>query len=76
MRWIFPCLCLAGCTSYGYGASQTSMVARASNSTDTADLTVEQRSVEVTMFATLGRVLVFGSFHAAAQAMQWLNEGG
>ena len=60
MRWLYPCLCLAGCTSYGYGASQTSMVGRASNSTDTADLTVEQRSVEVTMFATLGRVLLFG----------------
>lgn len=60
MRWLYPCLCLAGCTSYGYGASQTSMVGRASNSTATADLTVEQRSVEVTMFATLGRVLLFG----------------
>lgn len=48
-----------GCAHYGVGMSQTSMVGRADNEAGDADLSVEQRSVEVMMFTRVGRLLGF-----------------
>lgn len=50
---------VAGCSHYGVGMSQTSMVGRADNEAGDADLSVEQRSVEVMMFTRVGRLLGF-----------------
>ena len=52
-----------GCT---FGLSQTSMVGRVGNADDTADLTIEQRSVEVTMVATWRRL--FGYYEGGLSA--------
>lgn len=59
MRAVVLLVILAGCARYGMGVSQTSLVGRAENDAGDADLSVEQRSVEVTMFTRLGRVLAF-----------------
>lgn len=59
MRVLAVLVFATGCSHYGLGMSQTSMVGRADNQAGDADLSVEQRSVEVTMFTRVGRVLAF-----------------
>ena len=72
---------LAGTQTHGVrGQSAQALVqtlagSAAANGTCHADV-ASALAVALQQAGPAGRVLVFGSFHAAAQAMQWLNKGG
>ena len=72
---------LAGSQTYGARGQSAQALAQTLAGSTAADGTCHANvasalAAAVQQAAPVGRVLVFGSFHAAAQAVQWLNEGG